>query len=110
MRFENRRWLVIPTSVTSDIDFNQVHEANADSLRTSVDGTQTFVKYEVVVVDEDTTETFIDAETNEEVTVTTEAGVYGRPNVYSTEYTEYNHTEILALLATEAWTESIDEE
>mgnify|MGYP000500097000 FL=1 len=110
MRFENRRWLVIPTSVTSDIDFNQVHEANADSLRTSVDGTQTFVKYEVVVVDEDTTETFIDAETNEEVTVTTEAGVYGRPNVYSTEYTEYNHTEILALLDTEAWTESIDEE
>ena len=110
MRFENRRWLVIPTSVTSDIDFNQVHEAIADSLRTSVDGTQTFVKYEVVVVDEDTTETFIDAETNEEVTVTTEAGVYGRPNVYSTEYTEYNHTEILALLATEAWTESIDEE
>ena len=110
MRFENRRWLVIPTSVTSDIDFNQVHEANADSLRTSVDGTQTFVKYKVVVVDEDTTETFIDAETNEEVTVTTEAGVYGRPNVYSTEYTEYNHTEILALLVTEAWTESIDEE
>ena len=76
-RFENRRWLVIPTSIIDDIDFNQVHESNADSLRLSVDGTETFVKYEVTVVAEDTTETFIDAETNEESTVTTEAGTYG---------------------------------
>ena len=53
MRFENRRWLVIPTSIIDDIDFNQVHEANADSLRTSIDGTQTFIKYEVVVVEND---------------------------------------------------------
>jgi hypothetical protein len=110
MRFENRRWLVIPTSMIDDIDFNQVHESNADSLRLSVDGTKTFVKYEVVQVEEDTTETFIDAETNEEVTVTTEAGVYGRPDVYSMDYDEYTHAGILALLATEAWTEPIDEE
>ena len=68
-RFENRRWLVIPTSIIDDIDFNQVHESNADSLRLSVDGTETFVKYEVTVVAEDTTETFIDPETNEESTV-----------------------------------------
>jgi len=115
MRFENRRWLVIPTSITSEIDFSQVHESNADSLRLSVDGNSTFVKYEVVVVEiaYDTTHTPIDAETGEEgeeVTYTTEAGVYGRPSVYSTDYTEYNHADILALLATEAWTNPIDEE
>ena len=109
-RFENRRWLVIPTSIIDDIDFNQVHESNADSLRLSVDGTETFVKYEVTVVAEDTTETFINAETNEESTVTTEAGTYGRPSVYSTDYDEYSHAGILALLATEAWTNPIDEE
>jgi len=109
-RFENRRWLVIPTSIIDDIDFNQVHESNADSLRLSVDGTETFVKYEVTEVAEDTTETFIDPETNEEVTVTTEAGTYGRPSVYSTDYDEYSHAGILALLATEAWTNPIDEE
>ena len=106
-RFENRRWLVIPTSVISDIDFNQVHESNADSLRTSVDGNSTFVKYEVQVVEENSTETFINAETGEEgeeVTYTTEAGTYGRPSIYSEDYTEYNHTDILALLGTEAWT------
>jgi hypothetical protein len=103
-RFQNRRWLVIPTSVISDIDFNQVHESNADSLRTSVDGNSTFVKYEVQVVEENSTETFINAETGEEESLTVEAGTYGRPSIYSEDYTEYNHTDILALLGTEAWT------
>ena len=104
MRFENRRWLVIPTSVISDIDFNQVHESNADSLRFSVDGNSTFVKYEVQVVETDYNTMHVDLETEEETTVTTAAGTYGRPSIYSEDYTEYNHTEILALLATEAWT------
>ena len=104
MRFENRRWLVIPTSVISDIDFNQVHESNADSLRFSVDGNSTFVKYEVQVVETDYNTMHVDLETEEETTVTTAAGTYGRPSIYSEDYTEYNHTDILALLGTEAWT------
>ena len=103
-RFENRRWLVIPTSVISDIDFNQVHDSNADSLRLSVDGNSTFVKYEVQVVETDYDTTHVDLETEEETTVTTLAGTYGRPSIYSEDYTEYNHTDILALLGTEAWT------
>ena len=109
MRFQNRRWLVIPTSIIGDIDFNQVHEPNADSLRKSVDETLTFVKYEVTVVEETYTETFEDLETGEEVTNTVEAGTYGRPSVYSEEYTEYTHSEILELLSTEQWTEQIEE-
>ena len=109
MRFENRRWLVIPTSVISDIDFNQVHELNADSLRKSVDETLTFVKYEVNVVEETYTETFEDVETGEEVTNTIEAGTYGRPSIYSEDYTEYTHSEILEVLSTEQWTEQIEE-
>jgi len=109
MRFENRRWLVIPTSIIGDIDFNQVHESNADSLRKSVDETLTFVKYEVNVVEETYTETFEDIETGEEVTNTIEAGTYGRPSLYSEEYTEYTHSEILELLSTEQWTIQIEE-
>ena len=109
MRFENRRWLVIPTSIIGDIDFNQVHESNADSLRKSVDETLTFVKYEVNVVEETYTETFEDTETGEEVTNTIEAGTYGRPSLYSEEYTEYTHSEILELLSTEQWTIQIEE-
>ena len=109
MRFENRRWLVVPTSIIDDIDFNQVHEPNADSLRKSVDETLTFVKYEVNVVEETYTETFEDTETGEEITNTIEAGTYGRPSIYSEEYTEYTHSEILELLSTEQWTVEIEE-
>ena len=109
MRFENRRWLVVPTSIIDDIDFNQVHEPNADSLRKSVDETLTFVKYEVNVVEETYTETFEDTETGEEITNTIEAGTYGRPSIYSEEYTEYTHSEILELLSTEQWTIQIEE-
>ena len=108
-RFPNRRWLVIPVIQVENVDFNQVLEAGPDSLRYSIDGTQTFVKYEVQVVEETYTETFIDPETNEEVTFTVEAGVYGRPSIYSDQYTEYNHEEILELLSTEDWAAPIEE-
>ena len=107
-RFPNRRWLVIPATEVENVDFNQVLESSADSLRYNVAGTETFVKYEVRVVEETYTETHIDLETNEEVTTTVEAGVYGRPSIYSDSYTEYNHEDILALLATEAWTSPIE--
>ena len=82
-RFPNRRWLVIPALEVGNIDFNQVLESSADSLRYSVDGTQTFVKYEVNVVEETYTQTFLNLETNEEESYTVEAGVYGRPSIYN---------------------------
>ena len=109
-RFPNRRWLVIPASEVANVDFSQVLESSADSLRYNVAETETFVKYEVRVVEETYTETHIDPETNEEVTTTVEAGVYGRPSIYSDSYTEYTHSEILTLLATEAWTAPMEEE
>tara|TARA_R110001606_G_scaffold398032_1_gene576108 strand:+ start:254 stop:589 length:336 start_codon:yes stop_codon:yes gene_type:complete len=104
MRFENRRWLVIPTSIIDDIDFDEVHESNKDSLRKSIDESKAFVKYEVNIVEETTTETVVDAEDPDvEYTVTTDAGTYGRPSIYDEAYTEYNHADILALLATSEW-------
>ena len=102
--FENRRWLVIPTSIIDTIDFNQVQQFGEDSLRLSIDGSETFVKYDVNVVEETFDTTYINPETEEEETYTTEAGVYGRPSVYSEDYIEYNHADILELLGTEAWT------
>ena len=109
MRFQNRRWLVLPTSIVDDIDFNQVHESNIESLRKSVDETLTFVKYEVNVVEETYTETHVDPETGEDVINTIEAGTYGRPSIYNEDYTEYTHSEILELLSTEQWTDQIEE-
>ena len=107
--FENRRWLVIPVDKIDDINFNQVLQPNKESLRMSVDGTKTFVKYEVTKVEETYTVTYEDIETEKEMSSTVEAGTYGRPSIYSEEYTEYNHSEILELLSTEQWTEKIEE-
>ena len=102
-RFPNRRWLVIPTTITGSIDFGQVHQSSTDNLRLSVDGTQTFIKYEVNEVTQSYSTTSIDPETSEETTYTTEAGIYGRPSIYSSSYTEYNHEDILTLLSTDVW-------
>lgn len=104
-RFPNRRWLVIPASEVENVNFNQVLESSADSLRYNVAGTETFVKYEITEVTETYTETFIDPETNQEVTNTIQAGIYGRPSIYSEEYPEYTHPEILSLLTGSNWSE-----
>lgn len=107
--FPNRRWLVIPASEVENVDFNQVHENSPETLRYSVDGTKTFIKYEINVVEEDITNTFVNPETQEEITSTIVAGTYGRPAIYNGVFPEYNHEEILALLATEEWTVPMDE-
>ena len=108
MAFENRRWLVIPVSIIDNIDFNQVHESDIDSLRKSINGELTFIKYEVNVVEEDYTTTFHNLTTGKEETTDVKAGVYGRPSVYSTDYTEYNHADILTLLDTDDWSKEIN--
>lgn len=109
--FENRRWLVIPTSITSSIDFNQVFESNTDSLRLSIDGTQTFVKYEVNEVTASYEEYYPDAENpNTWFTSSIEAGVYGRPTIYSSDYNEYTHSEILNVLTGSNWISEVEGE
>jgi hypothetical protein len=107
--YDNRRYLIIPTTILDDIDFSQVYETSKDTLRYSVDNTKTFVKYDVTVYEEDYTMTYIDAETGEEVVTVVPAGIYGRPSFYSEEYEEYTHEEILTVLSTDEWTAKIDE-
>ncbi len=80
-RFENRRWAVISADDVVSIDFSQVLETSADSLRYNVAGTETFVKYEG-----------------------------SKPSSVPADAVEYTHSEILALLATEAWTAPMEEE
>jgi hypothetical protein len=50
------------------------------------------------------TQSFINPETRETGSYVVEARTYGRPAIYSEEYAEYNHQEILELLATPEWT------
>jgi hypothetical protein len=109
-RFPNRRWMVIPTSLTGSIDFREVLESSVDSLRLSIDGSKTFVKYEVNEVTASYSVTVPNPETEEDETYTIEAGVYGRPSFYSAEYPEYNHQEILNLLTGSEWVAPFDED
>lgn len=44
--YENRNYLIIPVSELSKVDFNQVCETSADTLRKSVDNQKTFIKWD----------------------------------------------------------------
>jgi hypothetical protein len=43
---ENRVFMIFSVSELNKIDFNQVLETSIDTIRKSVDGTKTFVKWE----------------------------------------------------------------
>jgi hypothetical protein len=107
--FPNRRWLVIPASQVENVDFSQVLEGSAQSLRYSIDNSKTFIKYEIYELLEDDTKVIVNPETGETETITIPAGVYGRPSIYQEGMIEYNHAEILELLATEEWTNPVKE-
>ena len=71
----NRKYVIINTDEVSSVDFSKVEETSENTLRYSVDGSQTFVKFE------GDTPSFLDGKT------------------------QYSHSEILAILATDEWTD-----
>lgn len=81
--YENRRYLIFPSTQLNSIDFTQVLETSSDTVRKSVDETKTFVKWD----GEDPS--FISQLTNTEG--------------------HYTHDEMLNTLSTEKWTQSIEE-
>lgn len=72
----SRKYVIINTDEVDSVDFSQVAETSADTLRYSVDGTQTFVKYE------------------------------GEQPSFLSGKTEYTNSEILAILSGDEWTPS----
>jgi hypothetical protein len=44
--YEQRKFTIFSTSELNQIDFDQVLETSIDTVRTSVDGTKTFVKWD----------------------------------------------------------------
>ena len=70
----SRKYVIINSDEVDSVDFSQVDETSADTVRFSTDGTQTFVKF-----DSDTTPSFLDGKT------------------------QYTHSEILTILATDEW-------
>ena len=98
-----KRFLILNVSDLANVNFDQVMQTSADTCRRSVDGTKAFVKYFVNVVTEDVAQTCEDPETGTTNTVTLAAGVYGRPDIYTSSMTEYTHAEMLELLVTPEW-------
>ena len=75
----NRTYVVFNTSETGSVDFSQVLETSNETLRLSIDGSKTFVKYE-------------GSEPSSVAALTTTSG-------------SYSHSEILELLSTDEWTD-----
>jgi hypothetical protein len=44
--YQNRQFMIFNVSELDNIDFNQVLETSKDTVRKSIDGTKTFVKWE----------------------------------------------------------------
>ena len=82
--FENRNYIVFNMSEVSSIDFDEVMETSADTLRTSVDGTKSFVKWEGAEMP---------------------ASLQG----LTTKEGPYSHSQILNLLSNSFWTEEIEQ-
>lgn len=103
----NRRWLILPTNVTSSIIWSQVLEPDQAGLRLSIDESKTFVKYDVTVVTASYTQSWVDPDTHQSQSVLIPSGTYGRPDIYPEGLGEYQYNEILAILATPEWTKPI---
>jgi hypothetical protein len=79
MHFENRHYVVFDLTEVGTIDFSEVMETSANTLRKNLANTQSFVKYE--------------GDMPSSVTALT------------TKSSEYTHEEILTLLAGTDWTD-----
>jgi hypothetical protein len=82
MDYQNREYMIFNVSELPLIDFTQVLETSVDTVRLSVDGTKTFVKWDG--------ETLPDCVNN----LTTKEG-------------PYTYDEILAILNTPEWTQPL---
>jgi hypothetical protein len=82
MEFETRQYVIFSVSELDKIDFSQVLETSSETVRKSVDGTLTFVKW------------------NGNVPACVEA--------LTTKGNYLTHSEILAEMNTETWTASME--
>lgn len=119
--YSRREYVIFPVSEISKIDFNLVLENSAETLRRSVDGTKTFIKWNGSLGNSEPTEPytplFIPAG------MPNMTGTYdpGTPSVVEPQPAEpnflttivgiegpYDHEEMLAILSTPEWTKIME--
>jgi len=79
--YAHREFMIFNVSELDQIDFSQVKETSIDTVRKSVDGTKTFVKWD-----------------------TEDGSVPSSVEALTTKEGPYTYEEILAILATPEWT------
>jgi hypothetical protein len=79
--YPNRRFVIFDLLEVDLIDFSQVHETSRETLRVSVDGTKSFVKYEIPQP--------------------------SSVSLLTTKSEEYTYTQILEILGGREWTEEM---
>jgi hypothetical protein len=79
--YTNRRFVIFDLMEVDSIDFSQVHETSKETLRLSVDGTRSFVKYEIPQP--------------------------SSVSLLTTKSEEYTYTQILEILGGPEWTEEM---
>lgn len=84
LNLDTRKYVIFDTSEIDKINFDEVLETSASTLRHSVNGLKTFVKY--------------DGDMPQSVSTLNSKSI------------EYSHPEIISILATEEWTPIIIEE
>ena len=84
-RWDHRHWVIIPVTELDNVDFSQVCETSIDTVRKSVDGTETFVKWD-----------------GHDMPATVAA--------LANKSETYTHAEILAILPTDAWSPPMEDE
>ena len=80
MAYENRKYVIFNVSELGSVDFSEVMETSADTVRKSLDETLTFVKYE--------------------------GDMPSSVSSLTTKTSEYSHSEILTILLGADWTDS----
>jgi hypothetical protein len=109
---ENRQYMIFSLSEADAIDFNEVLQTSAETLRKSIDGTKSFVKWETKIITNPTpTQLGLDENgqpieeptTEEESTV--EFYIPESVNTLTTKEGPYTHDEILLILAGPEWTD-----
>jgi hypothetical protein len=115
---ENRQYMIFNASEAGLIDFNEVLQTSAETLRKSNDNSKTFVKWESKMITNSTDALpFIPAldengeisglESTPHVEPTIEAYIPASVNALTTKEGPYTHTEILSILSGSEWKSSI---
>ena len=94
MSLNNRKWVIIPSCFVTSVNFNQILENNKNTLRYSLDGSKTFIKYD----------TEMPCCLSNITCFCNNCGC-SEDSWCMTGITELNHSEILNILATEEWTD-----